>query len=170
MSIKYLTKTSIQAALKHAAQRSERDYLIIYLLANTGIRVSELLALTPNDILDEQQQLIIRGKGDKIRNIDIPTEVYLALVLYVASKEIKNREKIIPLTRQRIQQLTQSIAGVHPHVFRHSYAIHLLRKTKNIRYVQVQLGHSTIQTTQIYLRYMEFDEEKSQLNGLYSEG
>ena len=166
--MKYLSKDKIKSILKQAYQTNQKYHLILSLLSNTGIRVSELLSLTPNDILDEQQQIIIRGKGDKIRTIDVPQTLLLLLHIYINNNNIKNKEKIIPLTRQRIQQITQELASCNPHMFRHSYAIHLLRRTRNIRYVQVQLGHSTILTTQVYLRYMDFEEEKNSLDDLYS--
>ena len=54
----------------------------------------------------------------------------------------------------------------NPHAFRHSYAIRLLKETKNIRYVQKQLGHSSLTTTQIYLQFTDFSLEKSKLEDL----
>ena len=168
MTIKYLSKEKIKKVLHKAFELDYKPYFIISILANTGIRVSELLSITPNDLLLDQRQLIIRGKGDKIRNVDIPPDLAYRIITYVRNNNIKNKERVFKITRQRVYQITKEIAGVNPHMFRHSYAIHLLRKTKNIRYVQVQLGHSTIISTQVYLRYMDFEEEKQKLDSLYN--
>ena len=166
MTIKYLTREEIKDALHKSISQGDKVFHIIHILINTGIRVSELLSITPNDLLLEPAQLIIRGKGNKIRTVDIsPTVIRL---LHAYSHKMKNSERIFKITRQRIYQITKEIAGVNPHMFRHSYAIHLLRKTKNIRYLQVQLGHSTIVSTQVYLRYMDFEEEKKKLDSLYT--
>lgn len=164
--MKYLTSERLNEALAVAANRSQRDYIVIYILSNTGIRASELISMTPNDLQDTDE-LIVRGKGNKIRNIDISPTFKMVLRNYIKNHNIKNKERIIKISRQRIYQLTQEIAQCNPHMFRHSYAIHLLRATKNIRYVQLQLGHSTILTTQVYLRYMDFDEEKQKLHELF---
>lgn len=154
--------------MNKALASSEKDFLIISILAQTGIRVSELLTITKNDLLIDQAQIIIRGKGNKIRNVDVSPNVALMLEVYARQNKFKPDERLFKITRQRVYQITKEIAGVNPHIFRHSYAIHLLRKTKNIRYVQVQLGHSTIISTQVYLRYMDFEEEKKKLDSLYN--
>jgi len=165
--MKYLTTKQVNEAFLKALDVSEKAYMSIRILSDTGVRVSELVNIEVRDIQFEQKQMIIRGKGNKIRTIDIPMSLCAILQTFIKSHKLKNKDKIIPLTRQRIYQITQKVAGVNPHVFRHSYAIHLLRKTKNIRYVQMQLGHENIATTQIYLRYMDFDEEKNTLDTLY---
>ncbi|MHA1330405.1 MAG: tyrosine-type recombinase/integrase [Candidatus Hodarchaeales archaeon] len=164
--MKYLTTKQINEALLKAS-RKPIEYMIIRILSATGVRVSELINIQVQDIQFEQKQLIVRGKGKKIRTIDLPGNLVTELKLRIKYNHLKNKDKLINLTRQRIYQITKEIAGVNPHIFRHSYAIHLLRKTKNIRYVQMQLGHENIATTQIYLRYMDFDEEKNTLDTLY---
>jgi len=164
--MKYLTTKQINEALLKAS-RNPKEYMIIRILSATGVRVSELINIQVQDIQFEQKQLIVRGKGKKIRTIDLPGNLVTELKLKVKYNHLKNKDKLINLTRQRIYQITKEIAGVNPHIFRHSYAIHLLRKTKNIRYVQMQLGHENIATTQVYLRYMDFDEEKNSLDTLY---
>jgi len=168
MTIKYLSKEKINEALDKALMKDNRTFYIIATLIKTGVRVSELLSITPNDLLIDQKQLIIRGKGNKIRNIDISYNLATFLQSHMQFNNIKNNERVFKITRQRVYQITKEVAGCNPHMFRHSYAIHLLRKTKNIRYVQVQLGHSTIISTQVYLRYMDFEEEKKKLDSLYS--
>ena len=169
MTIKYLTKEKIVNLLnKSYLKKNMKDACIVSILIGTGIRVSELLSITPNDLLFDQAQLIIRGKGNKIRNVDITPHLARMINYYMQQLNLKNNERVFKITRQRVYQICKEIAGVNPHMFRHSYAIHLLRKTKNIRYVQIQLGHSTIVSTQVYLRYMDFEEEKKKLDSLYA--
>ncbi len=166
--MRYLSKNEVRSAIEKAAKSNERNYLIINTLARTGIRVSELITITDNDILESSNQIIIRGKGDKIRNIDVNPELILWLKMYVKKNKIKKNKPIFPLSTRQVRNITQRFANTNPHSFRHGYAIQLLRKTMNIRYVQVQLGHSTLATTQIYLRFMDFDREKEKLGELWT--
>jgi len=164
----YLSKRQINDAIQQAAAINDRYYIILLTLAKTGCRVSELVAITPNDILFEENQIILRGKGNKIRNIDVPADLLMQLQLFIKNKKIKKKNSIIALTIQRITQITKRFANTNAHSFRHSYAIHLLRTTKNISYVQKQLGHTTLTTTQIYLQFMEYSQEKTKLGELYA--
>lgn len=146
---------------------NDKTFMIINTLAKTGVRVSELIAITPQDILFDEKQLIVRGKGDKIRNIDIPNDLAILLRIFVKNKRVRTNHRIFPVTRDAVYKMTKKIARTNPHTFRHSYAVELLRKTKNIRYVQVQLGHSSLSTTQVYLRFMDFSEDKKKLVDLW---
>ena len=89
------------------------------------------------------------------------------LELFIKQKRIGKNKPIFPFSRQRVGQITREVASINPHAFRHSYAIHLLRVSKNVRYVQKQLGHSSLKTTEIYLQFMEFNHEQRQLDELY---
>lgn len=166
--MRYLETSEINQALQTAAKKSPRNYLIISIFAKTGMRVSEISRIKPQDILEEAEQLIVKGKGGKIRNIDITAELVMLILNYAKVNKIRKNQRLVKLTIRRFQQICNEIADVNAHAFRHSYAIHLLRKTKNIRYVQKQLGHSSLATTQIYLQFMEFEEEKNKLGELYA--
>jgi len=166
--LRYLETQEINQALQTAAKRSPRNYLIISIFARTGMRVSEIAKIKPQDILEEAEQLIVKGKGGKIRNIDITPELIMLITNYAKTHRIRKNQLLFPVTIRRLQQICNEIANTNAHSFRHSYAIHLLRKTKNIRYVQKQLGHSSLATTQIYLQFMDFKEEKNKLGELYA--
>ena len=163
--MRILSSNEITNIIGRAA--NDKTFMIINTLAKTGVRVSELIAITPQDILFDEKQIIIRGKGDKIRNIDIPNDLAILLRIFVKNKRVRTNKKIFPLTRDAVYKMTKRIAKTNPHTFRHSYAVELLRKTRNIRYVQVQLGHSSLSTTQVYLRYMDFEEDKKKLVELW---
>lgn len=165
--MKILNKEDIAIIFQNAASKKESHFVIINVLAKTGVRVSELISLTPGDILFTEGQIQVIGKGNKPRNIDIPEDLVYLLRIYIKKKNIKKRQKIFPLSRQQIGNITRRLGGINPHVFRHSYAVELLRKTKNIRYVQVQLGHASLTVTEIYLRYMEYKEDKKRVSDLW---
>ena len=166
--MRYLETSEIKQALQVAAKKSPRNYLIISIFAKTGMRVSEISRIKPQDLLLEADQLIVKGKGGKIRNIDIVPELGMQITNYAKTKNISKNQLLFHLTIRRLQQICNETANINAHAFRHSYAIQLLKKTKNIRYVQKQLGHSSLATTQIYLQFMEFKEEKNKLGELYS--
>ncbi len=155
--------------IAHILGRCAKDkpFMILSMLAKTGVRVSELISITPQDILFDEKQIIIHGKGDKIRNIDVPNDLLILLRIFVKNKHVRTNKRIFPVTRDAVYKMTKKIARTNPHTFRHSYAVELLRKTRNIRYVQVQLGHSSLSTTQVYLRFMDFSEDKKKLAQLW---
>lgn len=166
--MKYLSKNQIKEAIINSAGVNDKYYTIILILAKTGCRVSELTSITPQDILFDEKQIIIRGKGNKIRNIDVPSDLLIQLRLYIKNRKIRKNQKIIPLTIQRVTQISKRFSNMSAHAFRHGYAIALLRTTTNIRYVQIQLGHSSLATTQIYLQFMDYSQDKRKLGELYS--
>jgi len=155
MKVTYLNKYHIQAAYEYINQsyhksKRTRNFLIIKTFLTTGLRVSELNSLCPNNINFDNCTLSIIGKGKKIRTIDISLDTTQSLKIYIDSKNIKPNESIFPLTRQGIRHITRQYAGCKPHTLRHTYAINLYRKTKNIRFVQKQLGHKRLDTTEIW--------------------
>lgn len=166
--MRYVNAQQVQQALEKAAEENQKYYMIINTLSSSGLRVTELVTLTPQNINFKDGCFHIKGKGGKIRNVDVSKQVCMQLSMYIKNRKIKNNKPIFPITRQRIFQITKKFADEKPHAFRHGYAIALLRKTKNIRYVQKQLGHTSLSTTQIYLQFLEFEEEKEMLPNLYN--
>lgn len=144
-----------------------RDKAIMELLYGAGVRVSELVNLELTDInLDEK---IIRcfGKGSKERVVPVGDYVIDALSSYL---DIRNTfvkkgfsqylfltKRGTKFTRMGIWKIVKNYAkqtgiskDVYPHIFRHSFATHLLSGGADLRSVQEMLGHSDISTTQIY--------------------
>lgn len=165
--MRYLNQDQVAEAIRKAAEKKDKYYLLISTLVKTGLRVSELIVLTPQNVNFQEFCFHIRGKGNKIRTIDIPADLAMQLQIYVKEKKIGKKQPIFKLSRQRVNRITNELAGINAHGLRHSYAIALLRATKNIRYVQRQLGHTSLTTTQIYLQFVEYDEEKKKLASLY---
>ncbi|MEK6890744.1 MAG: site-specific tyrosine recombinase/integron integrase [Nanoarchaeota archaeon] len=142
------------------AAEFKKSKLIIQLLYSSGLRVSELVNLTPKD-LDFQQNIgwVRKGKGKKDRIFKIADSISKNLEKYISqnpeNKHIFSKDK--PLTTRNIQILIKRIsrnAGINkkvtPHTLRHSFATHLFENGTDIRIIQEILGHANIATTELY--------------------
>lgn len=145
-----------------------RDIVVLELLFSTGLRVSELCALTKDTfILDGTAlRLLIRGKGSKERTLQISTPELIRLLknyCFAFRAEIQLYGSILfnrrgkPLSTQSVRRIilrylkrAGSDSHITPHMFRHTFATSLLEAGMDIRYIQNLLGHSSISTTQIY--------------------
>ena len=143
---------------------NERDRLIVRLIYATGVRVSELCAITGEDIDFEEQTIRVKGKGDKIRTVFIDEETLEEINRFIGNIiegplfPGQQGNHISPRTVQHLFK-QYAPAGITPHKIRHSYASELYRRSKNLRVVQENLGHSSIKTTEIYL-HTDIDERK----------
>jgi len=156
---------------------SLRNSAILELLYSTGARVSEVVGLNLGDVMDmktddSQVRIIkLRGKGGKERVVPMGSYSVKALDDYLVrvrpslvAKNFKGKDEAIFLnqrgsriSRQSAWQLVVDAAqrigladGISPHVFRHSFATHLLDGGADIRVVQELLGHASVTTTQKY--------------------
>ena len=140
----------------------------------TGIRVSELIALRPEDVDTEERVVrVIQGKGSKDRNVPLTRSAAEAVVAYMQKRRQGGSDPQLFLGRKG--KLTRSLMAlmvrrcarkarvkkiVTPHVFRHTVATHLLRNGADIRHIQVLLGHGSLQTTERYTRVEIHDLRK----------
>jgi integrase/recombinase XerD len=134
--------------------------LIIELLYSSGLRVSEITNLKINDLeLEQKIGWVRQGKGGKDRMFILSNTLIRHLNKYLRKSEdntyLLSKDK--PLTTRDIQKIIQNTAEkaginkkVTPHKLRHSFATHLLENGTDIRIIQELLGHSNLQTTQIY--------------------
>ncbi|GAB4229392.1 MAG: tyrosine recombinase XerC [Acidobacteriota bacterium] len=148
-----------------------RDRAILELLYAAGIRVGELVRLNLDDCALEQRLLKVRGKGRRERIVPFGEAAYRALRDYLAVRgRLLRRASASPeagalflnhrggrLTARSVERLlgkyvrqAASNLQVHPHVFRHSFATHLLNRGADLRVIQELLGHSRLSTTQRY--------------------
>lgn len=147
-----------------------RDKAILELLFSTGLRVSELAKLRQDMINLKKDEFTIRGKGDKLRVVFTSDAARTAVKAYLERRRDdapwlflrgdragKRSTDVKPLSPRSIQRLVDHYARaagitkhITPHTLRHSYATDLLINGADIRSVQAMLGHSSIQTTQIY--------------------
>ena len=156
---------------------SLRNKAILELLYSSGARVSEVVGLNLVDVSDVKSEdstiriIKIRGKGGKERVVPMGSYSVKALDDYLVrvrpslvAKNTKGKSEALFLnqrgsriSRQSAWQLVVDAAervglvgGISPHVFRHSFATHLLDGGADIRVVQELLGHASVTTTQIY--------------------
>ena len=177
---KALTITQILAMIETAYRESEpitlRDQAMLELLYSSGARVSELIGINVNDLSTTSTgqgditTLKLRGKGSKERIVPLGSFATKAIEKYsvrirpdLAAKGRENTSALFlnarggRISRQSAWQMVLNSAKaagvtehVSPHVFRHSYATHLLDGGADIRVVQELLGHASVTTTQIY--------------------
>lgn len=144
-----------------------RDVAVVELLFATGARVSEIANIKCDSIDLNSGDVILRGKGDKERILQICNKQTLqALKTYYKtfSGQIEKSENYFLINRfghklsdQSIRTIVKKLAikagiqkHVTPHCFRHSFGTLLLENDVDIKYIQLLLGHSSIMTTQIY--------------------
>lgn len=171
--IEFLSPEEIRemvCATSPATFRGRRDRAILELLFASGLRISELVNLNREQVNLEKREFSILGKGSKRRIVFITEPTARTIKKYLEKRtdidpalfirEVKNpqnEEKELRITPRSIQRIIKKYAlkagivkNVTPHVLRHSFATHLLQNGADIRSVQVLLGHSSINTTQIY--------------------
>lgn len=157
------------------AQLWVRDKAIMELFYSTGMRLKELHTLNVGN-LDSRALLVrVTGKGNKDRVIPFGKKArdaieawYFVYRQWTNSEPKHNSPLFISLRGKRLaySQIAQRIGvqakragfdvSVHPHLFRHSFATHMLSGTGDIRAVQEMLGHVSLSTTQIYT-HLDFD-------------
>ena len=160
--LKYLKHSQVIRLLRSIEDR--RNRLIVRLIYATGVRVSELCAINVEDIDFEEQTIRVKGKGDKIRTVFVDEETLKDIDEFIGNKIEgplfigQQGNHISPRTVQHIFK-ENAPDGITPHKIRHSYASELYRRSKNLRVVQENLGHSSIKTTEIYL-HTDLEERK----------
>lgn len=138
-----------------------RDRAILETLYSTGMRVSELVGLNLEDVDFIGGAVKIRGKGKKERLAPIGDKALRAIQAYVEKKpqgvalfiNLRGRRLTDRAVRRIVDKYIRLSAikmDVSPHTLRHSFATHLLNRGADLRSVQELLGHSNLQTTQIY--------------------
>ncbi|MCB9973435.1 MAG: site-specific tyrosine recombinase XerD [Rhodospirillales bacterium] len=164
----------IETAMEGGGADSMRLVCLIEMLYATGLRVSELVGLPISSISEDNQFLMVSGKGGRDRIVPLTEGAQKAITNYLEVRQqfvgpedqVKQEKWLFPsrtsdsghLTRQRFAQLLKDLAHaakidsdrVSPHVLRHAFATHLLSNGADLRSVQKMLGHADIATTQVY--------------------
>jgi len=158
-----------------------REVVFFGLLFFTGCRVSELLSIRKKDVnftrkVITVRQLKKRGEKEVKREVLIPPQLEEQLREYVI-KEVKGEEtRLFEFSRQRAWQLVKRLTGevigreLHPHAFRHTFALQLLKTTKDLEKVRRILGHSNYDTLKVYLDYTIEDIREELLSMFGSSG
>lgn len=172
---KYLTEEEVLKLIETASQKNERMHVMLELLYASGMRVSELVSLPVLSITKDNKMISIIGKGGKERIVPLNEPAMKALDKWLLLRELKLKRGrtskwLFPspskeghLTRDGFFKALKEIAllsginpaKVSPHVFRHSFASHLIAHDADLRSVQKMLGHADIATTEIYTHILQ---------------
>lgn len=159
---KVLDPKEASAAMDNAKSIDElhlvRDTAMLELLYATGMRVSELTGIDLHDIDSSRQTIRVLGKGNKERIVPFGDAANTALNAWLARREelAKDPDALFVGTRgkridqRQVRRVVEAAGEVSPHALRHSTATHLLEGGADLRVVQELLGHSSLQTTQVY--------------------
>ncbi len=144
----------------------DRDRAILELLYSSGLRLSELTGLDFNDVDTNSATVHVTGKGNKDRIIPVGRKALAALAKWHKSRPqlAATDETALFVSNRGTRISTRSVqarvshwarkqgidTNVYPHLFRHSFATHLLESSHDLRAVQELLGHANISTTQVY--------------------
>lgn len=145
---------------------SLRDRAIMELFYSSGLRLAELIGLDLGAIDLRDRTVRVTGKGKKVRMLPVgrkaieALEAWLAVrttlaavgetALFVGRKGLRVGQRTVQSRVARWARLQGLPVHVHPHLFRHSFASHLLESSQDLRAVQELLGHADIATTQVY--------------------
>lgn len=143
-----------------------RDRALMELLYSSGLRLAEIISIGLADIDLAQGLVTVTGKGRKTRIVPVGREALKAIREWLKRRgELAKPEDAMlfvsvrggPLSPRTVQARVKHWGrvqgvqqGVHPHLFRHSFASHVLESSGDLRAVQELLGHANISTTQIY--------------------
>ena len=170
--VSYLSEQQVSDILEAPAKYEKnpikilRDKAILATLYGTGLRVTELVSLKKDEIRLDENQFSVIWKWSKLRSVFLTNDAKEKIKKYVRSRADDSEFLFIslsgnsywsPISRNSIESIVKKYAKlvwikekVTPHTLRHSFATSLLRNGADIRSVQALLGHSSIQTTQIY--------------------
>lgn len=166
-----------------------RARAILETALGSGLRVSELCGIRIKDVYigrGEHGLFVVNGKGNKARLVNVSNDLRKVLKDYISWKQLmgedvspeaylfksERRQKMSPQAIQKIfKKCARAVdlpANYSIHTCRHTFATALYRQTKDLRYVQKQLGHSKSQVTEVYAHVIDSDHQKA-LDNLYKE-
>ena len=156
--------TADEAARLLRCTHSTFELLLLRVMLDAGLRVSEALALTAVDVYTAEDRcylLVAAGKGDKARDVEIPPDLFAALRRYTAQWD-PHRRIFGKTDRVYAWRIVQRIADraalekrITPHSLRHTHAHHMRLAEMPLEVLSERLGHSSIETTKIYTRPAE---------------
>lgn len=164
---KYLNddeRTRLIETLDFHRQKEFRDTTLIRLALETGARATEILNITRDDLCLQNNTVFIKGiKGSNDREIPIPDQTMTDLVTITNKNPMQ--DKIFNISYKRFFQIWQNYAPNKKklHSLRHTFALRLYKRTKDIRLTMTALGHRKIANTMIYVDYAYSQEELKQI-------
>ena len=166
----FCTQDEIERLMSSFNDEDPEDllYHVIYeVIYGCGLRISEVVSLTPSSVMLKEQFMRVLGKGNKERMVPIPKATAQLIERYLVNVRplwqnnrsqtlfINRRgNKVTPQSVEKRLRKTCALIGLHkpitPHKLRHTYATHMLEGGADLRVIQELLGHSDISTTEIY--------------------
>lgn len=144
-------------------ERDKKKYFIVWVLASTGVRISELIQFRVQDF--RRGYLDVHAKGNKIRRVFIPKSLQFEILQWLDTEGINNGPAFVGKNGRAlsIRGITKGLERaaekykidrhmIHPHAFRHLFAKKFLEKNGDISLLADLLGHESLDTTKIYLR------------------
>ena len=159
---------SEQMLLENAC-KDIQDKLLVMTLLDTGIRINEFCMLTKEDIDWQNDDIrILHGKGGAFGQASKHRTVPMTERVKILFRTWFSISDMMPFGVRGAQRRLKNIAkraGIMqkatPHVLRHTFAVRFLKKTHDLRALQLILGHDNLQTTQIYLSYSASDVKEA---------
>ncbi len=153
----------LELLLKRYVLKERRNCLLLYVAIYTGARATEILNIEKEDLNVYEQSVFIHGiKGSNDREIPLPEWLFDMLEDY--SKTLKG-EKLFDISYHRLRQIWDHYRPVKKkfHCLRHTFAIRLYKKVKDLRLLQIALGHRNITNTMIYADFVYSQNEMRKL-------
>lgn len=160
-------------ALLAQAGGNPRDYALLQVLLQTGVRVSELVALTIDDVDLVGRMVRVVGKGQKVRYVDLERKGVQAIRTWLAARPSSSFDQLFlnqyaePLSDRMVRKIVtkyRAQAGISkkatPHKLRHTFATEKFSRGANLKQIQEWLGHENLNTTEIYVHLAKADSKK----------
>lgn len=162
-------------AMPSGSLLQRRNLAMVRLMLNAGLRSQEVCDLRVADIHWPSGKLKVRGKGGRQRIVwltdedrDLLREYFKEAapsgVLFQTGLGNKIETRFLRCLVARLGERAGLAKKLHPHLLRHTFATDFLRETKNLRMVQVALGHENLSTTQIYTHIVNEELESAMKN------
>jgi site-specific recombinase XerD len=154
--------TNLSKVLQRCS-KDDRNKILIELALATGARAQELLNIKREDLFESTKSVLIHGlKGSNDREIPLPPKLFTAVLNF---SKTHHDPRVFPISYHRLHTIWGFYRPCKKkfHALRHTFAFELYKKTKDIRLVQLALGHRNIQNTEIY---MTFDYSQNQMRRL----
>ncbi len=163
---KYLLEPELKHLMDLLSRHMEsdsRNCIMLLTALKTGARAQELLNIKKADLDIYEETILIRGiKGSNDREIPVPSMLFKKINAY---SNAQPDQRLFPITYNRLRQIWDLYRPTQKkfHCLRHTFAIELYKKTRDVRLVQVALGHRNIMNTMIYADYVYSKQELKKL-------
>ena len=182
--IDYLTKEELTTYLNVISTKNRkgiRDYALINLMYDSAARVEEMTNIKVNDLrLGDNPSVMLYGKGKKYRTVPICNGTRDLLIKYIELFKLNNFEylfmgnkhskcsaKMITHIVDKYAEVSKINKNIHPHVFRHTRAMHMIEADIPLVYIRDILGHKEISTTEIYAK-VNVETKRKALENVYN--